>query len=452
MEATDKLDTLKRHSPPNKELIAQGIGNTISGLIGGLPITSVIVRSSVNINNGAKSKLSAIFHGVLLLLSALFIPNLLNKIPLACLAGILIVTGFKLTKLSLYKKMIKKGFNNYLPFFITIVAILFTDLLIGVIVGLVIGLLFILKSNLNNPFAFVREDYHEGEIIRLELSQQLSFLNKASIVETLEDIPENSKLIFDATNTDYIDSDILDVINDFRDVTSKIKNIDVNLVGFKEEYKLDNHIQFVNVLTKEIQERLEPEEVLDILMKGNQRFIDQKPNKKEYHHQIDKTSDAQHPMAVILSCIDSRTAAELIFDLGFGDIFSIRLAGNVINEDALGGLEFSCKVSGAKVILVLGHTNCGAIKAACSNFKDGNITHIMEKIDPAIEIVNTYLTKPDEITKGYLYEVTKVNVLNTVKQIQERSETIKDMVKNNKIIIQGGIYDIKTGKVEILKI
>ena len=181
VEATDKLDPLKRNTAPNTELKAQGIGNIISGLIGGLPITSVIVRSSVNIHSGARSKMSAVIHGILLLVCVISIPSILNMIPLACLAAILILTGYKLAKVKVFKEMYTLGMNQFIPFVVTILAVLFTDLLIGISIGLAVGIFFILRANYKSFYFFQKETLKGGEKIKINLGEHVSFLNKASI-------------------------------------------------------------------------------------------------------------------------------------------------------------------------------------------------------------------------------------------------------------------------------
>lgn len=240
VEATEKLDPLKRNASPNRELRAQGIGNMISGLIGGLPITSVIVRSSANINAGGRTKLATVTHGALLLICAAMIPALLNKIPLATLAAVLLVTGYKLCKISIFKEMFSNGKYQWIPFLVTVVAIVFTDLLIGIALGMAVSVVFILRGNIKAPYYFRKEQYHTGDTIRLELAQEVSFLNKASILLTLDHMPENSAVVIDASKTTYIDYDVLEIIREFKDVKAPQKKINVVLTGFKEVYNIPN--------------------------------------------------------------------------------------------------------------------------------------------------------------------------------------------------------------------
>lgn len=240
IEATDKLDPMKRYTPGDSELKAQGIGNMVSGLIGGLPITSVIVRSSANINAGGKSKLSAIVHGALLIVCVASIPFILNLIPKASLAAILIFTGYRLCRPAIFKHMWHAGLMQFIPFVITAVAVATPalGLLKGVGIGMVISIFFLLRNNLKIPFYFKRSVYESGEVINLELAQEVSFLNKASIKTTLDKIPENSVLILDATKTAYIDYDVLEVIKEFKVTKAPEKGIRMSLIGFKSTYKL----------------------------------------------------------------------------------------------------------------------------------------------------------------------------------------------------------------------
>lgn len=240
VEAIDKIDPYKRDTPSNRELKAQGVGNMVSGFIGGLPLTAVIVRGAANVNSGAQSKMSAVIHGLFLLLSAIFIPNIINLIPYASLAAILLVTGYKLTKLSLYKSMLKVGTDQFIPFIVTIVAIVFTDLLIGISIGLAVGVFYVLKNNMLNTYTHNTKNRKENEPIHIVLSEEVSFLNKASILKTLDELPENSHVIIDGSRSRYIDYDVLEVINDFKD-TAKLRNINLELKKIKDVYRFGGH-------------------------------------------------------------------------------------------------------------------------------------------------------------------------------------------------------------------
>lgn len=238
IEATDKLDPLKRYTNTDKELRAQGIGNIVSGFLGGLPITSVIVRSSANVNAGAQTKRSTIIHGVLLLICAASIPMLLNLIPKAALAAILIYTGYRLCKPAVFKHMWDGGRSQFIPFVATVAGVVGLDLLKGVGIGLLISIFYILRQNARIPYYYQRSTFSQGDLIRLTLAQEVSFLNKASIKETLENLPDNSNVIIDAGLAEYIDFDVLEIIRQFHSTRAKDKGINVSLIGFKTVYKL----------------------------------------------------------------------------------------------------------------------------------------------------------------------------------------------------------------------
>ena len=242
IEATDKLDPHKRYTSTEHELKAQGIGNIISGLIGGLPMTSVIVRSSANVNAGAQSKMSTIIHGTLLLVCAASIPMLLNFIPKASLAAILIFTGYKLCKPAVFKHMWKGGWTQFIPFVATVVAVVSLDLLKGVGLGLLISIFYILRQNIRIPYYFQRSSFSNGELIKITLAQEVSFLNKASIKETLDNLPKGSNVIIDASQTQYIDFDVLDLITEFSKTKAPERDITMSLIDFKNRYNIPSTI------------------------------------------------------------------------------------------------------------------------------------------------------------------------------------------------------------------
>ncbi len=251
IEASDRMDVQKRYTDTNVELRAQGVGNIISSLLGGLPMTSVVVRSSANNNAGAKSKMSTIIHGVLLLISVLSIPMILNKIPLATLATVLILVGYKLAKPATFMHFWEKGKYQFIPFIATLVFVVATDLLKGVALGIIISIIFVLRGNLKRAYNFKKEEYEDGDIIHIDLAQEVSFLNKAAIKQTLADIPENSKVVINAHDTEYIAHDVLDLIREFKETRAIDENIRVKLTGFKEAYELENTPENNNHVTIE---------------------------------------------------------------------------------------------------------------------------------------------------------------------------------------------------------
>src|SRR5690606_13447112 len=222
---------MKNVTPTNRELKAQGVGNMVSGLIGGLPITQVIVRSAANINSGAKSKLSAITHGVILIISVLLIPGVLNMIPLASLGAILLMVGYKLAKVSLFKSMYKLGWEQFLPFIVTIGVVLATDLLKGIGAGMIVAIFFILRKNYKNDYNRKVIQEGEKEVIHISLSEEVTFLNKGSIIQTLDNLPENSKVVLDGSKCQDINYDVLEAIEEFRQFNAIQKNIELSTIN-----------------------------------------------------------------------------------------------------------------------------------------------------------------------------------------------------------------------------
>jgi len=251
IEASDRLDTRRRITDTNLELKAQGIGNLFSSLIGGLPMTSVVVRSSANANAGATSKSSAIIHGVLLLVCVLSIPFILNLIPLATLAAVLILVGYKLAKPATFKHFWHNGKYQFIPFVATVLAVVFTDLLKGVGIGLAISIFYILQGNMKRAYYLSRERLNEADELTIKLAEEVSFLNKAAIKKTLKNIKSGSKVIIDARTTSYITTDVLEMIQDFANVRAKEEDIEVELIGFKTSYRdyennQDSHVSITH--------------------------------------------------------------------------------------------------------------------------------------------------------------------------------------------------------------
>ena len=462
LEAIDKIDPQQRSSPPNRELLAQGIGNVTVGLIGGLPLTSVIVRSSVNINAGGRTKLAAVVHGVLLLVSVAFLPLWLNEIPLSCLAAILLVTGIKLASPALVKQMWDEGRYQFAPFALTVVAIVLTDLLIGVLIGLAVSIGFILRSNARRPIRRVVEKHMGGAVLRIELANQVSFLNRAALGRTLNEVPRGGHVLLDARTTYYIDPDVLDLIRDFKEKTGPAHGVEVSLLGFRRRYELEDQIQYVDYSTRELQNALTPGQVLEILKDGHERFRKGERLTRDIGRQVHATASGQHPLAVVLSCIDSRAPIELIFDLGVGDIFSVRIAGNVTGQKILGSVEYGCAVAGAKLILVMGHTRCGAVTAAvdlllstesaaeatgCQHL--GSIVHeIQQSIDPIACQGIDQMSAPER--ESFVGAVARRNVLRSVEMILRQSPTLEALVRDGRIAVVGAMYDVVTGGIEFL--
>jgi len=464
IEAVDKIDPKQQVTPPNRELVAQGVGNMIAGFIGGLPMTSVIVRSSANIAAKAETKVSAIWHGILLLVCVITIPGLLNQIPLSALAAILLMIGLKLASPKLMKQMWNEGKLQFLPFIITILAIVFTDLLTGVLIGLAVSIGFILHNNARRPLRKILERHVNEDVLHIVLANQVSFLSRASLENALRSVPRGGHILLDAENTDSIDPDVLDLITDFRDTTAKALGVQLSFKGFKDRYpQLQDCIQFADFSSREVQKELSPDQVLTILKEGNQRFLKGTTFSRDHHRVKDATAVGQFPMAAVLGCIDSRAPAEVVFDLGLGDIFSARVAGNIATEELLGSLEYACAVVGSKLIVVMGHTSCGAVNAAvdllaaakrasqatpCANL-DNLVIEVQKSIDPN-SIKGIAEWSPAEKTV-FSNEISRKNVLRTIDVLRERSTTLDKLVAEGKIAIVGCLYDVTTGEVSFFQ-
>ncbi len=444
VKAGEKLDKYKRHSSSNQELIAQGFGNIAVGLIGGIPITSVIVRTSINIQAGAKTKAATIFHGIFILLAVMLIPDALNKIPLSSLAAILIYTGYKLNKPAIYHSIYIQGLDRFIPFIVTVISIITFNLLAGILIGLAVSFFYILKSNSQARIDIIKEVYPTGETNRLLLPQQVTFLNKGALFAELNSIPTNSQLIVDARYTQYIDKEILELLNEFKE-DAKNKHIALNFIGFQDDYKVHNYIDFITVTTYDIQNILSPAQVLNVLYEGNQRFLKDTRIHRSNRTDIRYTAKTQHPIAVVLGCIDSRVPVETIFDMTFGDLFCIRVAGNVINNDILASIEYACKVAGAKLIVVLGHTRCGAIQSACDDVQQGHITELLSKIKPAVHAEQHTKENRCGQNPSFVTQVTQINVANTLEGIFSQSDILHQMISNNEIGMVGALYDVHSG-------
>lgn len=464
LEAVDKLDPQKRISPPNRELIAQGVGNLTAGLIGGLPVTSVIVRSSVNINAGGKTKLATIVHGLLLLLCVALLPVWLNQIPLSCLAAVLIVTGLKLASPKLFKQMWREGLNQFLPFFVTVAAILLTDLLTGILIGLGFSIVFILRSNLRRPLRQIVEKHVGGEVLHIELAHQVSFLNRVAISKALATVPRGGHVLIDGRDADYIDADVLDLILEYQAETAPARGVQVSLVGFKEHYEqLDDRVQYADYTTRELQASLTPDRVVQILRDGNERFRTGQPLTRDLSRQREATAEAQHPLAIVLSGASSRTPIEMIFDAGLGDIFCARVTGNLVSVGVLGSLEYACAVAGAKLIVVLGHANSAVMRIAVEAFLTGRrvadttrcahldpiVAEVQKSIDP--RRVERWESLPPPEQQACLDDLYRAHVLRVIGRILQESAVLRGLVEAGQLKAIGGMYDVRSGRVDFFE-
>lgn len=460
LEAVDKLDPRQRTSPPNRELVAQGVGNLVGGLVGALPVTSVIVRSSVNANAGAQTRLSTIVHGLLMTACVLGIPDLLNQIPISALGAILLVTGVKLASPSIFRRMWREGRSQFVPFVVTISGILFTDLLVGILLGLATSIGFLLHSNLQRPMRKILERHPAGDILRIELASHVSFLSKAALEKNLREVPRGTHVLLDARSTDYIDADVLDLIHDFRSTIGPAHGVQVSTLGFREIYPaLQDRLEFVDYSSQEVQKQLRPPDVIEILRAGNERFRKGQRINRDFGRQMEKTAGGQFPIAIVVSCIDSRAPAEILFDVGLGDIFCVRVAGNVAKDKVIGSVEYACGCAGAKLVIVMGHSLCGAVGAAINLF---NSTESIESAT-GCDHLGTLLREiqisieeppPEPTSLGaralHSSKVSRANVRHTLGVLREKSALLRRLEADGTIAMVGAFYDIETGMVSFM--
>jgi carbonic anhydrase len=345
---------------------------------------------------------------------------------------------------------------------VTLTAIVLTDLLIGILIGLAVSVLFILNSNLRMPIRRIVETHIGGDVLHVELANQVSFLNRAALDKLFSEAASGSSVLIDASDTDYIDPDVLSLIRDFKNNRAPAHGVSVSLRGFRDKYNLRDDIQFADYSTRELQNRVTPEQVLEILREGNRRFRTGNRLSRDFGRQVGATAMGQTPLAAVLSCIDSRVPAELVFDLGIGDMFSVRVAGNVIGSKSLGSIEYGVGVAGVKLVLVLGHTRCGAVTSSVHLLGDNknieqatgcqHLHTIVDEIEPCIE--QDEFRRFKEMDQGqreaFVDEIARRNVLRTVQEIRARSGVIERAVAEGNAIVAGALYDVKSGEIEFL--
>lgn len=452
VEATDNLDPHKRKTPPNRELIAQGVGNTLSGLIGGIPITSVIVRSSVNINAGAETKLSTILHGVFLLASVLVLSSIINLIPLSSLAAILILTGYKLVSIETIKKLFKKGYDQFIPFVVTVLGIVVIGLLEGILIGSGVALFYLLKGNYHNPFFIENTKNLEGDIIRLELSNEVSFLNKASIKNTLWSVPRNSNLVIDATFSSFIDKDVLEIIEDYKNTFAKEHNINFNIVGLKEEYRIGDELSFDKQFEKRVNKAVaSPKMALELLKEGNRRYfegtlISRRLRNKE--HQANKSNNAY---AVILACLDLKESLNVLMDTGIGDLITMRFAGNTVSLDIIKNLEIAIKTNKIKLIVLMGNSGNSIIGKALEDYENNQDSYLSPVIKDSMNSKNSIkATKNLSVNEKdfYIDGLTKWNLNNSKEKLLKQNKFIKSAYDKKQIGIVTAFFDRETGRID----
>lgn len=440
LEAIDKLDPLKRKSPTNRELKAQGMGNMISGLLGGLPLTAVIVRGSANVNAGGRTKMSSFFHGVLLLGSIILIPSLLNKIPLAALAAILLMTGYKLTKVSLFKGLFKQGYDQFIPFVVTILAILLTDLLKGIGIGMFIGAIFILRRNIKNPFFIENKESKEGDNVRITLAEEVSFLNKPKIINTLESLKPGAKVVIDGGLSKYIDVDVLEYINDFK-VRSEYKGIDVEFISMNIPVSIKS--QDLHTHTKDTYHKL---------FVNNRKWVEGKLDlNPDYFNHL---AEGQSPKFLFIGCSDSRVHPNEITGTDAGEMFTHRnIANLVVHTDInlMSVLQYSVEVLKVEHVIVCGHYGCGGVRAAVDGMHHGLIDKWLRNIKDVYRIYFKELEAIDDPELRHK-RLVELNVREQVYNLCMTSIIQRAWKHNKNLHVHGWVYDMKKGLVKDLQI
>jgi carbonic anhydrase/SulP family sulfate permease len=353
------------------------------------------------------------------------------------------------------------GRQQFFPFVLTVIAIIVTDLLIGILIGMVIAIGFILYGNMRRPLRQVTERHVGGELTRIKLSNQVTFLNKASLMETLDQIPEQTHLVIDASETTHIDPDVVDLISDYQQETAPARNIQLSLVGFQSPILKNDLSHDLSVSTQDIQAKVTPSEVLQLMKEGNARFVRGEKVARNLIQQVDSTSQAQYPLATVLACMDSRVATEMIFDLGIGDIFSVRVAGNIAVDRTIGSCEYGCAVAGAKLLLVLGHTRCGAVMSSIDLAHQGKSAleatgceHLDSVTSEITQVISADTTSEGERTSAntaFVDSITEANVRRNMHQLMEKSSRIRGLVEDGSLLLVGAVYNVKTGAVTFLE-
>ncbi|MBO2544835.1 bifunctional SulP family inorganic anion transporter/carbonic anhydrase [Salegentibacter sp. BDJ18] len=448
IEAADEIDPHKRKTPPNRELVAQGIGNTIAGLVGGIPLTSVIVRSSVNINAGAETKLSTILHGIFLLLSVLFLSSILNLIPLSSLAVILLVVGYKLASWDVISTMYKKGWNQFIPFVVTVVAIILTDLLIGIFIGSLVSIFFLLRSNYHNAFFIENTKIFKGETIRLELSNEVSFFNKASIKNSLWNVPQNSNVIIDATFSSYIDHDILEIFEDFKTTFAEENNINVSIIGLKDKYSAGKELDFVREDIEESKERSTPQEILDYLKEGNSRYVDGKLVSRRLRNKELMDFINSPPLATVVNCIDLREPLNVMMNTGIGDLIPIRAAGNLVDSHIIKSIEIACKQQGSRFILLMGNSSNKIYLEALNEYMKNGYQNPDSLIAEALKAQQIPAKFEEKDLYTYADLITRWSVKESQKRIIKENPYLRERISQGKLGLATAFFNRENGKIE----
>lgn len=440
IDALDRIDPEKRVTDRNRELVAQGVGNIVSGMIGGLPITSVIVRSSVNINAGGKTKYSTIFHGIFLAAIVILFPDLVNQIPLASLAAILIMVGYRLCSKELFIKVKSLGKEQFFPFVLTIFAILFTDLLLGITIGMLVGLSFILRRGMRKIFDFGKSHIDYNAPIIISLPEEVTFLNKTVLVKTLNEIPDNTKIIINGSNSYYIDYDVVEALEEFklkaekRNIEVELRDVDAHLKSFKR--------RSVHVIQDSYKD----------LFINNKLWVSEKlMSDPEY---FVKHTLTHNPKYLYIGCSDNRVLPTEITGTDHSEVFVHRNIANIINPQDLNFmamLEYAINELNVEHIIVCGHYGCqGICNAMVSNGNNGTLN---AWLSPVKEIEHRHKDVLTSI-EGLDAKANKLVELNVHTQLQRLKEI--DLIKNTmasgrELKLHSWVYDIGSGYIKELE-
>jgi carbonic anhydrase len=436
IEAIEKLDPHKQRVDPNRELLAQGIGNTLCGILGAIPVTAVIVRGTVNISAGARTKYSAIFHGIFILLSVLFLVSVINKIPLAALAAVLCYTGYKLIKPKLFIEQYQKTYLHFIPFLATILSIVLTDLLVGVLIGLLISTFFIVIENYRAPVLRV---FDLGLRKKILLGETVSFLHKHKVIKELEAMEPGTTLEIDGSRAQFIDQDILDYLEEFR-ATSKYKNINLRIIGISD---MQHHNKELNA---------EIEASYEKLFVNNKKWVDGKLKADpEYFRKLTK---GQSPEYLFIGCSDSRVPANEITGTDPGEMFVHRnIANLVVNTDMniLSVIQYSVEVLNVKHIIVCGHYGCGGVKAAMDDHTHGLIDKWLRNIKDVYRMHEAEFDKIEDDEQKHR-TLVELNVREQVFNLMKTSYVQKNRQLYGFPQVHGWVYDLSEGVIKDLKI
>jgi carbonic anhydrase len=443
VEATDELDPLKRKSPANRELKAQGVGNLISGLLGGLPLTSVVVRSSVSINAGARTQLAALLHGTFLLLSVLLFPALLNFVPWAALAAILLVTGYKLTRLSLFRQQYEAGLNEFLPFVITVAAILATDLLLGIGIGAAVGVFFVLRGHSRHAHRHERLVVQGQERIRLQLGKHVSFLNKAGILKVLEAAPDGSTVEIDGTGADFIDRDIVGAIENFRE-TARRRQVQVIFLRQGAEYAQNLAEQRETTGTDTDFAAYYP-----LFGPGRNWVSEQLRRNPRYFSELRLEPT---PKFLFIGCSDSRVPASRITGTSPEEVFVHRNVANLVvstDLNLLAVLQYAVEVLGVEHVVVCGHYGCGGVRVAMDEPDNSALNSWLSNVRSVMQRHQQQLAALETEEERYR-RLVELNVVEQVYHLQQTGIVQQARRQGRNLQLHGWVYDTEAGRLRDL--